>query len=73
MAKKKTRSRSLADPIDLSPRDDSDTVQVIIETPKGNRSKYAFDEKQRVFALKEGIARRYDVSVRLRFHSLDKS
>jgi inorganic pyrophosphatase len=51
MAKQKTRSRSLIDPVDLSPKGDNDKIQVIIETPKGSRNKYAFDEEQRVFAL----------------------
>jgi inorganic pyrophosphatase len=41
----------LIDPVDLSPKDDNDKIQVIIETPKGSRNKYAFDEEQRVFAL----------------------
>ena len=53
MAKKKTRSRSLTDPADLSPIDDSAKVQVVIETPKGSRNKYAFDPDQRIFALKK--------------------
>lgn len=53
MARKKTRHRSLADPVDLSPLDGSDKFQVIIETPKGSRNKYAFDPEQRVFALKK--------------------
>lgn len=43
---------------------DEETIQVIIETPKGSRNKYAFDEKQRVFALKKvlpaGMAFPYD-------------
>jgi inorganic pyrophosphatase len=30
-----------------------DKIQVIIETPKGSRNKYAFDEELRVFALKK--------------------
>src|SRR5579862_8529871 len=51
MAKQKTRSRSLVDPVDLSPKDGNEKIQVIIETPKGSRNKYAFDEEQRVFAL----------------------
>ena len=39
----------------LKPRDDEDpnTVQVIIETPKSSRDKYAFDPKQKVFELKK--------------------
>ena len=53
MAKKKSRSGSLADPQGLPPTDDKGKVQVIIETPKGSRNKYAFDEEQRVFALKK--------------------
>lgn len=53
MAKKNFRRRSLSDPIDLAPLDGSDKVQVIIETPKGSRNKYAFDVEQRVFALKK--------------------
>jgi inorganic pyrophosphatase len=28
---------------------DDGIIQVVIETPKGSRNKYAFDEKQRVF------------------------
>lgn len=44
--------------------DKQGTLQVIIETPKGSRNKYAFDEKQRVFALKKvlpaGMAFPYD-------------
>lgn len=64
MAKKKTRHRSLADPADLSPLDGSDRIQVVIETPKGSRNKYAFDPDQRVFGLKKvlpaGMAFPYD-------------
>jgi len=37
---------------------------VVIETPKGSRNKYAFDEKQNIFALKKvlpaGMAFPYD-------------
>ena len=50
MAKKK--SRFLADPLALPPLDDGQCVQVIIETPKGSRNKYAFDADRRIFALK---------------------
>jgi inorganic pyrophosphatase len=43
---------------------DDGIVQVVIETPKGSRNKYAFDEKQRVFALTKvlpaGMAFPYD-------------
>ncbi len=53
MAKKQRRLRSLVDPVDLKPIDSGNTIQVIIETPKGSRNKYAFDEEQRVFAVKK--------------------
>ena len=45
----------LADPSRLKPidKDDKELVRAIIETPKGSRNKYAFDEKQRVFGLKK--------------------
>jgi inorganic pyrophosphatase len=63
MAKK--QSKHLSDPMQLKPIDfDDDTLQVIIETPKGSRNKYAFDSKQKIFALKKvlpaGMAFPYD-------------
>ncbi len=63
MAKKK--SRGLADPTVLEPMDkQSGELQVIIETPKGSRNKFAFDPEQRVFTLKNvlpaGMAFPYD-------------
>ena len=62
----KNRQRSLADPSILSPRDkdDKQLFQVVIETPKGSRNKYAFDRDNRVFELKKvlpaGMAFPYD-------------
>ena len=62
----KKRQRSLADPSVLSPRDkdDKQLFQVVIETPKGSRNKYAFDPHNRVFELKKvlpaGMAFPYD-------------
>lgn len=56
----------LADPTRLQPldEDDDDLVQVIIETPKGSRNKYAFDTDQKIFRLKTvlpaGMAFPYD-------------
>src|ERR1700720_181774 len=56
----------LADPTRLKPIDEDDDglVQVIIETPKGSRNKYAFDTEQKIFALKTvlpaGMAFPYD-------------
>jgi inorganic pyrophosphatase len=44
--------------------DDNNSVQVIIETPKGSRNKYAFDAENRIFTLKRvlpaGMAFPYD-------------
>jgi inorganic pyrophosphatase len=56
----------LADPSRLSPTDEKDNaiIQVIIETPKGSRNKYAFDPDERIFELKKvlpaGMAFPYD-------------
>jgi inorganic pyrophosphatase len=50
MAKKKA---GMANPTRLEPIDQEKKIQVIIETPKGSRNKYAFDPKQRVFTLKK--------------------
>jgi inorganic pyrophosphatase len=57
---------ALADPSRLPSvdQDDESIVQVVIETPKGSRNKYAFDPEQRVFELKKvlpaGMAFPYD-------------
>ncbi len=46
--------KSLVDPTKLKPVDRKDgTVQVIVETPKGSRNKFAFDPDQGIFALKK--------------------
>jgi len=63
MAKKSTRG--LADPTKLKPIDkQAGKLQVIVETPKGCRNKFAFDPKQRIFSLKKvlpaGMAFPYD-------------
>jgi len=52
MAKK---NKALADPTKLLPfdKDENELVQVIIETPKGSRNKFAFDKDQKVFELKK--------------------
>jgi inorganic pyrophosphatase len=50
VAKNKTGG---VDPTRLEPVDEDKNVQVIIETPKGSRNKYAWDAKQQVFALKK--------------------
>jgi inorganic pyrophosphatase len=56
---------SLADPSELdSFTQDGKTIQVIIETPKGSRNKFAFDEDRKIFRLKKvlpvGMAFPYD-------------
>jgi len=54
----------MADPFALSPLDGNGKIQVVIETPKGSRNKYAFDPERRIFALKKvlpaGMAFPYD-------------
>jgi inorganic pyrophosphatase len=48
------RGSSLANPTQLKPINKQDnTLQVIIETPKGSPNKFAFDPKQRIFMLKK--------------------
>ena len=52
MAKK--TARSMANPIALRPIDKQDgLIQVIIETPKGSRNKFAYDAKQNIFVVKK--------------------
>jgi inorganic pyrophosphatase len=44
--------------------EDGNNINVVIETPKGSRNKFAFDEKQKIFRLKKvlpvGMAFPYD-------------
>jgi inorganic pyrophosphatase len=59
------RPKYLTDPTQLKPVDGKDGIlQVIVETPKGSRNKYAFDPKQEIFALRKvlpaGMAFPYD-------------
>jgi hypothetical protein len=59
------RSAALTDPNTLAPAgDDPHVIQVVIETPKGSRNKYAFNAVSRIFSLKKvlpaGMAFRYD-------------
>jgi inorganic pyrophosphatase len=63
--KKKRLKKTLVDPTQLKPIDKKHGIlQVIIETPKGSRNKYAFDPDQEIFALKKvlpaGMAFPYD-------------
>ncbi len=63
---KNRKKQSVANPSVLPARDpeNPDTIQVIIETPKGSRNKYAFDQEQKIFVLKKvlpaGMAFPYD-------------
>src|SRR5436309_14730303 len=54
----------MANPSRLSAFDKEQNVQVVIETPKGSRNKYAWDAKLRLFQLKkvlpEGMAFPHD-------------
>ena len=48
----KKQPKHLVDPTQLKPIDSEDgTLQVIIETPKGSRNKYAYDTEQGIFSL----------------------
>jgi inorganic pyrophosphatase len=66
LKKNNTAPGALADPSRLHSMDEDDKriLQVVIETPKGSRNKYAFDAEQKVFALKKvlpaGMAFPYD-------------
>jgi inorganic pyrophosphatase len=55
MSKNGNSRNTLADPSRLQSLDDEDKniIQVVIETPKGSRNKYAFDVEQKVFELKK--------------------
>src|SRR5579859_7685053 len=50
----KKAAKSLANPIFIQPVDKQDgLLQVIIETPKGSRNKFAFDDKLKIFVVKK--------------------
>ncbi len=55
MSKNGNSRSGLADPSRLRSLDGEDNkiIQVVIETPKGSRNKYAFDSNQKVFELKK--------------------
>jgi inorganic pyrophosphatase len=66
MSKNGSSRNGLADPSRLRSMDEenNELIQVVIETPKGSRNKYAFDPDQKVFELKRvlpaGMAFPYD-------------
>jgi inorganic pyrophosphatase len=55
MPRKTVRTGALADPSRLKPVESGSAaiIQVIIETPKGSRNKFAFDPEQKIFTLKK--------------------
>lgn len=61
-----SKNNSLANPSRLKPKDadDKSVIKVVVETPKGSRNKLAFDEEEKIFALKKvlpaGMAFPYD-------------
>jgi hypothetical protein len=69
MPKRIKTSGVLADPTRLAPfdKDLHNRIQVIIETPKGSRNKFAFDPDQEVFALKKVLP------AGMTFYPLDQS
>ena len=69
MAKKK--KQGIVNPTRLASFDKEKKVQVVIETPKGSRNKYAWDPDQQIFALEKSPAGRNGISARLWFHSFD--
>jgi inorganic pyrophosphatase len=62
LAKKK--KQGMVNPTRLASFDKEKKVQVVIETPKGSRNKYAWDREQQIFVLKkvlpEGMAFPHD-------------
>ncbi len=46
-------STYLCDPSTVAAYDDAGTLQVVIETPKGSRNKYAYDHERHVLVLKK--------------------
>lgn len=49
----KNKKQGIVNPTRLASFDKEKKVQVIIETPKGSRNKYAWDPDQQIFALKK--------------------
>lgn len=51
MSKPKSRSSNLEQLKPFSYKESKNKVQVVIETPKGSRNKYAYDPEQKIIAL----------------------
>jgi inorganic pyrophosphatase len=47
-------AKGMSNPLLLKPLDkDAGLIQVIVETPKGSRNKFAYDEEQNIFVVKK--------------------
>jgi inorganic pyrophosphatase len=59
-----SKDTAMSNPSQIEPLAKHDEIKVVIETPKGSRNKYSFDEKEKIFALKKvlpaGMAFPYD-------------
>src|SRR5580704_17253138 len=53
MTHKKKRGEISSPNLLVSTNKKEGTLQVVIETPKGSRNEFAYDEKQNIFALKK--------------------
>jgi inorganic pyrophosphatase len=54
MSKRGSRQKALANPVGLNPFNaDKGLLRVVIETPKGSRNKFAFNDDERIFELKK--------------------
>jgi inorganic pyrophosphatase len=65
MSKRVSRKKALANPVQVNPFGaDKGLLRVVIETPKGSRNKFAFNEDEHIFELKKvlpaGMAFPYD-------------
>lgn len=72
----KKSARSMSNPVLLKPVNKNNGIlQVIVETPKGSRNKFAFDEKQKIFTVKKvlpaGMTFPYDFGFLPRTHAPD--
>src|SRR5579872_3671245 len=65
LSKSVSKKKALTNPVELNPFSaDKGLLRVVIETPKGSRNKFAFNEDERIFELKKvlpaGMAFPYD-------------
>jgi len=65
LSKSVSKKKALTNPVELNPFSaDKGLLRVVVETPKGSRNKFAFNEDERIFELKKvlpaGMAFPYD-------------